>query len=207
MISSSRSVVLCSLVAGLLACSKGEPAATTQASSTVASSTLSATVAPPPAVPAPTPAPASATAPAEAAAQATATPNSLANADGEKPGLRVDITELKRSSGGTVMMKFVLTNNSKEKLSLCCHWLGDSAFGNPDYSSVGAVHLIDPVGKKKYFVIRDVDHQCICSRDIATVPAGEKTNLWAKFPAPPPDVQKVSIVVPHFTPMDDVAIQ
>jgi hypothetical protein len=200
-----RTTVLFSIALCALACSKSEPATSTQVSSTVASSTVSTTAAPTPATPAPAPAAAN-TAPATIP-PAVGTPNAIATADGEKPGLRIDVTELKRSSGGTVMMKFVLANNSQEKASLCCHWLGDGAFGNPDYSSVGAVHLIDPVGKKKYFVIRDAEHQCVCSREVAAVPPGEKTNLWAKFPAPPPDVQKVSIVVPHFTPMDDVPIQ
>ena len=35
---------------------------------------------------------------------------------------------------------------------------------------------------------------------------GERVNLWSKFPAPPEDVQKISVVVPHFGPMDDVPI-
>ena len=183
----------------VVACSKNEPATSTQASSTVASSTVSTTAAP---SPAPATAATTATTP-----QVAATPNAIATADGEKPGLRVDILELKRSSGGTVMMKFTLVNNSKDDVGFGGHWLGDSAVGDTDYKAVGAVHLIDPVGKKKYFVMRDAEQKCVCSRDLGSVAAGEKTNLWAKFPAPPADVQKVSIVVPHFTLMDDVPIQ
>jgi len=202
MTSTSRTTVLFSIALCALACSKSEPATSTQTSSTVASSTVSTTAAPPPVAPAP------ATDPAASAAipPAAGTPNAIATADGEKPGLRVDVVELKRSSGGTVMMKFILANNTQENVGFGGHWLGDSKF-NSDYYAVGAVHLIDPVGKKKYFVIRDAEEQCVCSRGVANVGPGEKTNLWAKFPAPPPDVQKVSIVVPHFTPMDDVPIQ
>lgn len=204
MTSTSRTTVLFSIALCALACSKSEPATSTQTSSTVASSTVSTTAAPPPAAPAPAPA----TVPAASAPipPAAGTPNAIATADGEKPGLRIDVTELKRSSGGTVMMKFILANNTQENVGFGGHWLGDSKF-NSDYYAVGAVHLIDPVGKKKYFVIRDAEEQCVCSRGVASVGPGEKTNLWAKFPAPPPDVQKVSIVVPHFTPMDDVPIQ
>jgi hypothetical protein len=104
------------------------------------------------------------------------------------------------------MMKFTLANNSQESANFGGHWLGDNTI-NSDYKAVGAVHLIDPVGKKKYFVIRDAEQKCVCSREVEPVKAGEKANLWAKFAAPPSDVQKVSIVVPHFTPMDDVPIQ
>jgi hypothetical protein len=31
-------------------------------------------------------------------------------------------------------------------------------------------------------------------------------TLWARFPAPPAGVQKVSVVIPHFLPIDDVPI-
>ena len=34
----------------------------------------------------------------------------IAKADGETPGVTATITELKRSSGGTVLLKFVITN-------------------------------------------------------------------------------------------------
>jgi hypothetical protein len=204
MTSTSRTTVLFSIALCALACSKSEPATSTQASSTVESSTVSMTAAPPPAAPAPAPA----TVPTASAPipPAAGTPNAIATADGEKPGLRVDVVELKRSSGGTVMMKFILANNTQENVGFGAHWLGDDTV-NSDYKAVGAVHLIDPVGKKKYFVIRDAEQKCLCSREVDSVKPGGKANLWAKFPAPPPDVQKVTIVVPHFTPMDDVPIQ
>ena len=46
----------------------------------------------------------------------------------------------------------------------------------------------------------------MCSREVEDVHPGNKANLWAKFPAPPPDVTKVTIEIPHFQPMDDVPI-
>jgi hypothetical protein len=33
-----------------------------------------------------------------------------------------------------------------------------------------------------------------------------RLNLWAKFPAPPEDVKKISITIPHFAPLDDAPI-
>ena len=71
---------------------------------------------------------------------------------------------------------------------------------------VGAVQLVDPVGKKKYFVARDAEGKCVCSRGIPDVAPHSRLSLWAKFPAPPDDVQKISIVIPHFQPLDDVTI-
>ena len=33
-----------------------------------------------------------------------------------------------------------------------------------------------------------------------------RANLYAKFPAPPGDVEKITVEIPHFIPMDDVPI-
>jgi len=68
------------------------------------------------------------------------------------------------------------------------------------------VTLVDEANKKKYFVVRDSDGKCVCSRGLKDIGAGETINVWARFPAPPDDVQKISIVIPHFSPLDDVPI-
>ncbi len=71
---------------------------------------------------------------------------------------------------------------------------------------MSGIHLLDPVNKKKYFVVTDAERKCVCSKEIPDVEPGGKLNLWAKFPAPPPEVTKVSIEIPHFAPIDDVPI-
>ena len=129
----------------------------------------------------------------------------IATADGERAGTRVDITELKRSSDNTVTVKFAMVNDSDKGIGFGYDF-GDSANQNKDYGSIGGVTLVDSAGKKKYFVVRDSDNNCLCSRDIKDIASKSRTNLWAKFPAPPDDVQKISIVIPHFGPMDDVII-
>jgi len=156
----------------------------------------------PPAAAQPAPAPASATAPATATVAPTT--GAIASTDGEKTGTHIDITELKRASGGTVNLKFVLTNNGNEKLGF---WdmLHDKGVTDDAYD-VSGVHLVDPVNKKKYFVVVDTEKKCLCSARLPNLDQGQKMNLWAKFPAPPPDVQKVTIEIPHFQPIDDVTI-
>lgn len=180
-------------------CSKHEATTTTQ-------ETPAGTPAPAAAAPAATTQPATPSAnPAPAPA---ATGKVVATTDGEIPGTRIDVTELKRNSGDTVTLKFTLVNGTDHSLNFGGHWMGDSAAGgNSDYKSVGATHLIDPVGKKKYFVVRDTDQKCLCSRELEAIKEGTSANLWAKFPAPPADVQKITVVIPHFTPMDDVPIE
>lgn len=129
----------------------------------------------------------------------------LASTEGEVPGIRIDITELKRTSGGALSLKFVIANNGEGARGFGDHWLGDGNFSG-DYYAVGGVHLVDPINKKKYFVVRDAENVCMCSRELSSLQPGSKMNLWARFPAPPAEVQRVTVVVPHFAPMDDVPI-
>ena len=132
------------------------------------------------------------------------TPAILATTDGENPGIRVEVVELKRVSGGTVNLKFILINEGEKNMDF------GYAFGEGgstiDFNSIGGVHLIDAAGKKKYFVIRDSEKKCLCSQGLKSVASKSQMNLWAKFPAPPDNVEKITVVIPHFMPMDDVPI-
>jgi len=128
----------------------------------------------------------------------------ITTSDGESPGTRVEVQELKRSSGGTVTLKFTMINDSNGQLETGSRF-GESG-QNKDFRSIGGITLIDPVSKKKYLVVRDSEGNCICSVGIPDINSKSRSNLWAKFPAPPQDVKKVSIVIPHFIPMDDVPI-
>ncbi len=152
-----------------------------------------------------TPSPGSATMSAVTAAPAAAGAAAIATADAETAGVRAEVTELKRTSGGTVSLKFAIINDSDKAVSFGYTFV-DPAHEIPDFGGIGGIHLIDPVGKKKYFVARDSENKCVCSQKVADIPKGGRANLWAKFPAPPEDVQRISIVVPHFSPMDDVPL-
>jgi hypothetical protein len=155
-----------------------------------------------PAATTPPPAAVAAAAPAVAAPGG---PAPIATSDGEAAGVRVEVTELKRASGGTVNLKFAMVNGTADTLHLSYDY-GDGGYGAADYNAVGGVHLIDQVGKKKYFVARDSDHKCVCSQNVKGIPPGGRANLWAKFPAPPEDVNQITVVVPKFQPMDDVPL-
>lgn len=140
---------------------------------------------------------------AQPAAQAAPPPsaNALPSTQGEFPGLTLTIQELKRSSNA-LTLKFALINQSNNSFGFGYSFgEGDKEFGN-----VGGIHLIDAANKKKYFVVRDADGSCVCSRNIANINVGSQSVLWAKFPAPPDDVQKITVEIPHFPPFEDVPI-
>ena len=151
-----------------------------------------------------TPAPATAanetmaTNPADTASAATGTV--IAHADGETPGTRVDIYELKRTSGDTVTLKFAFVNNGTKELGGY-----DFAKAANDYDTVADVHLLEPTERTQYSVMRDPDHKCVCSTGVG-VKQGEQKHYWAKFPAPPAASTKLTVVVPHFEPVEDVPV-
>jgi hypothetical protein len=190
-------VLLLSLVI-VLSCAKKEATTTTQAAAPTPETTTSATTSSAPAA-----APAS-TAAATPTTGAT-TSSGIASADGEKPGTRVDVQELKRGSGGTVTLKMAFVNDSENAIGFGYNFV-DPDHDIRDHGGIGGVQLVDPVGKKKYFVARDSEGKCVCSTKVPDVAPHSRLSLWAKFPAPPDDVQKISIVIPHFQPLDDVTI-
>ncbi|MEN3355857.1 MAG: hypothetical protein V7640_4015 [Betaproteobacteria bacterium] len=135
---------------------------------------------------------------------ASAAGKAIATSDGEKPGSRVEVQELKRVSGGTVMLRFAMINDADQQLNFGYDF-GDRNTRD-HFANIGGVHLIDAVGKKKYLVVRDSQDQCDCSRNLKDLAPKSRVNLWARFPAPPDNVEKVTVVVPHFSPMDDVSL-
>jgi hypothetical protein len=128
-------------------------------------------------------------------ASAALAQGAIAVADGERSGLRAEITELKRSGGDTVTLRFTLINESGSQLGI--H--GD-IFGARDLRHV---HLIDLTGMKKHLVLMDSANNCVCSDQLPhNIESGASMNLWARFPAPPAEVSEVSIVLPRFIPVD-----
>jgi len=131
------------------------------------------------------------------------TAKALAAADGEKPGTRIELLELKRVTGGTVMLRFAIINDGNQPLKFGYDFAQQ---GTKDFANVGGTYLLDPVGKKKYLVVRDSQGNCDCSKGLKELAVKQRVNVWARFPAPPDNVDKIGVVVPHFSPMDDVPL-
>lgn len=141
--------------------------------------------------------------PATAAAAPAAPANALATSDNDKGTGRAELTELKRISGGMLMLKLAIVNTGHDPMSMTFEYTDP---GTSDANSVSGITLVDPVNKKKYFVVRDGANGCLCATGLKDVKPGERITAWARFPAPPDDVQKMSVMIPHFPPIDEVAI-
>ncbi len=117
---------------------------------------------------------------------------------GQNPGSKVVVTSLTRDAGGTVTLRFQLANDGDAKVKTY------GVLGQ--YFSLDAVSLIDAANKKKYLVVKDSEGKCLCSELKEDVNKGTRFNLWAKFPAPPAEVQKIGVIVPGFEPIESVPI-
>jgi len=155
------------------------------------------------------PAPAAAVAPAPVTAAAPApaatpvpTPKSLATVESEYSGVSVSVQELKRDTNApTVTLKMTVSNQSGDSFSL---YKFGTVYDSSD--TIAGVQLIDLANKKKYLVVRDTGGTCLCSHDLDSMRNGSKLAVWAKFPAPPDDVQKITVSVPHCPLLEDLPI-
>jgi outer membrane protein OmpA-like peptidoglycan-associated protein len=118
----------------------------------------------------------------------------------------VELTALSRTSGNAVTGQFKISNDSSSELRLAITLFET---GQAQKSSVAAsgIALLDETGNKLYMPLWTTDNKCLCS-DLSAkvVPPGGSTDVYAVFPAPPADVRRVSVVMPHTVPLQDVPV-
>lgn len=170
--------------------------------------------APPAAAPAPAPAPAAVTPPpaavpqaaAPAPAQPPAPPPQKALASQEysqDPELRGDVLEVKRVSGGALLIKWRL---SKPASSGGAGLAAGSEKKIYHSFSWADVYVMDPAENKKYSGLKDTGGSWIGQGGSKNYGAGEQQVMWMKFPAPPAASAKVTFVFPGFAPFEDLPV-
>ncbi len=191
----ARILLLSSLcvVAGTLACSKPETAPAQPASST--------------AVPASQPVVAAPSAPAAAPAAAPMnTGTAIASAQySANPDLRCDLLEVKRTSGGALLIRWRLINTAGAQTSsgLVAGGQSKPIYYNFDWPDL---YYTDPAENKKYAFLTDSEGNRILDVFWGNFEAGQQHLNWAKFPAPPPTSNKITVFVPKFMPFEDVPV-
>jgi len=139
--------------------------------------------------------------PRDAAAQ---TAGVLASAQySADPDLRCDLLEVKRTSGGTLMIRWRMVNTTAKSGGLT------GASGKPiNYTfSWADIYYIDPAENKKYQFLTDSAGNRILDVYEGHFAAGAQRLNWARFPAPPASSTKISFSIPKCSPpFDDIAI-
>jgi hypothetical protein len=136
-----------------------------------------------------------------------AVPTATAIASGQfsaDPDLRCDLLEVKRVSGGALIIKWRIVNTAGGQAS------GGLTASPPkkifyDFSW-GEIYYIDPAENKKYAYLTDAEGNKILDVFYGDLPAGQQRGNWAKFPAPPATSNKISVNIPKFPPFEDVPI-
>lgn len=129
-----------------------------------------------------------------APAPATPAPKAARTDHESAAGVSLEVTELKRTSGDTLTLKFAMTNT------------GATTNTYITGTHMADIYLIDAANKKKYMTLKDSEGKCVCTNGTAYVKPGERVSAYAKFPAPPPEVKAISVNIAGFIPLDDVPI-
>ncbi|MFF2405437.1 hypothetical protein [Streptomyces sp. NPDC058092] len=121
----------------------------------------------------------------------------LAQVNG-RDGLILVVNEVKRDSGGFVTVNGVIKNEG-EDVSSGSQWSGsESAIVAKNPNSVAGATLVDKVGKKRYYILRDTDGRCLCTTGLTAIPSGKSVSVFMQFPAPPETTNEVDFTLPTF---------
>ncbi|HYV04493.1 MAG TPA: hypothetical protein VFB82_07910 [Blastocatellia bacterium] len=142
--------------------------------------------------------------PTEAPAAQVAT--AIGVQDHEVEGVEVALLEVKRASGNTVTIRWQYRNKTNEKKPLN----HGANMGMDSYRFAKDVYFLDPSGKK-YVPLMDDQGKPIAAKHDQFVFAlnmspKQTVTTWAKFPAPPAEVEKVNVYLPGAPPFEDIAL-
>lgn len=113
-------------------------------------------------------------------------------------GLTLVINQVKRDSGGFVTVQGEIKNVS-DRAQNSGSWAGaETSVATKNPNSVAGATLVDKVGKKRYYVLRDTESRCLCTTNILPVSPGESTPIFMQFPAPPSTTTEVDFTLPTF---------
>ncbi|MFD3661773.1 hypothetical protein ACFWVF_14440 [Streptomyces sp. NPDC058659] len=123
----------------------------------------------------------------------------LAVLKGQK-GVELVINSAERDSGGFLTVKGQLKNTSDSAVALPSQMRGDETEVVKHGNSLGGATLVDSVGKKRYYVLRDTDGRPLTTSALDILPAGAAADVFMQFPAPPASTTDVSFQLPTFEP-------
>jgi hypothetical protein len=123
----------------------------------------------------------------------------------QDPDLRCDLLEVKRVSGGALLVRWRIINTAGQGGG---GGLVSSTAAKPirytfDWNEL---FYIDPAENKRYQFLTDSGGHRILEVWEGDLEAGKQRLNWVKFPAPPASSTKISISIPRFAPFEDVPL-
>ncbi|MFJ9813683.1 hypothetical protein ACIRU3_00180 [Streptomyces sp. NPDC101151] len=114
-------------------------------------------------------------------------------------GLLLQITSAQRDSGGFVTVNGNLKNDGANSTVIPSALSGNETEIIRNGRSLGGATLVDPQGKKRYYVLRDTEGRPLTTTGFSTLKAGENLAVFMQFPAPPANVSEVDFQLPTFS--------
>ncbi|MEU9988489.1 hypothetical protein AB0E10_17170 [Streptomyces sp. NPDC048045] len=114
-------------------------------------------------------------------------------------GLLLQITSAQRDSGGFVTVNAMLKNDGAKSIVIPSALSGNETEIIRNGRSLGGATLVDPQGKKRYYVLRDTEGRPLTTTGFSTLKAGENLAVFMQFPAPPANVSEVEFQLPTFS--------
>ncbi|MGW2281708.1 hypothetical protein [Streptomyces sp. NPDC001770] len=121
----------------------------------------------------------------------------LAEVQGQN-GVVMTINQVLRDPGGFVTVQGVIKNNGDTAVNPSSWVGGEEGIVGANFNSVAGATLVDKVGKKRYYVLRDTDARCLCTTKITGLQPGDSTSVFMQFPAPPSTTTEVDFTLPTF---------
>ena len=123
-------------------------------------------------------------------------------------GIEVSLLDVKRASGDTLNVYWRVSNQSsatKELVKCSTGWYCKYQLAAGNWGD--GIYIIDSENQRKHLVVRTNKKPVVSTSETPlSIEPGSSINLWAKFPAPPLDVKKVSVYIPGVSPMEDIPI-
>ncbi|MGQ5635367.1 MULTISPECIES: hypothetical protein [unclassified Streptomyces] len=114
-------------------------------------------------------------------------------------GLLLQIASAQRDSGGFVTVNGTLKNDGAQTVVIPSALSGNETEIIKNGRSLGGATLVDPQGKKRYYVLRDTEGRPLTTTGFSTLKAGATLAVFMQFPAPPANTSEVEFQLPTFT--------
>jgi hypothetical protein len=111
----------------------------------------------------------------------------------------ITINSAVRDSAGFVTVQGVITNDGDETFD-AVDWRGMEKALVPSGPSVAGAVLVDEAAKKRYYVLRDTEGQCLCTMGLVGIEPKESRPFFAQFPSPHPTTTSVEFELPTMPP-------
>jgi outer membrane protein OmpA-like peptidoglycan-associated protein len=117
---------------------------------------------------------------------------------------RADVMSATRGANNTVTVRVNVVNEGADPFQLY------NIFTDPLASKYEAngITLIDAVGNKRYYPLQATDGRCLCTSNGTQleIVQGKPTEVYATFPAPPPQTKSVTVGVPLAAAFPDIPL-